>query len=255
MKIVIVEDERHNSRMLKGMVEAIRPEWDTVAILDTVQDSIKWFQDNPAPDLVLMDIQLLDGICFSIFDKVDIESKVIFTTAYDEYAIQAFKVDSVDYLLKPIKESDLIRAFSKFEKLYKSDISLKKEFDYNSIIEAIRDGKRQYRSRFLITGVSSYVTIPVNDIALFYSENKITSLVTKRGKEYTIDFTLEQLESELDPKEFFRTNRQTFIHIDSVKRINNESGGKLRVTTSVSINTDIVVSRLKATEFKHWLGK
>lgn len=148
MKVVIVEDEVHNSRMLTGMINSLRPDWEIIASLESVKQSVEWFTNHDHPDLIFMDIQLTDGICFSIFEKVKIESMVIFTTAYDEYAIQAFKVNSIDYLLKPIKEEQLELAIGKFENIYKNSFNGNNSDNYQSIINAIKEEKKHIEKDF-----------------------------------------------------------------------------------------------------------
>lgn len=257
IRIVIVEDETHNSRWLQGLINELRPGWKVEASLESIEESVEWFDTNDAPDLIVMDIQLSDGICFSIFDKVDLPTscRIIFTTAYDEYAIRAFKVNSIDYLLKPIEKNALESSFLKFEELAGYDSVVKDAVDYSKLVTSILQGKKEYRTRFLISGVNSYQKLETKDIAYFYSENKITFGVSRSNVEYTLDFTLEQLESELDPSVFFRANRKTIVHIDSVTKISNETGSKLRIELSPLPNFEILVSRLKVSDFKIWMGK
>lgn len=254
IKVVIVEDELHNSRMLEAMVNDLRPSWEVVAILESVKDSVSWLNSNESPSLLLMDIQLTDGICFSIFDKVILDSstKVIFTTAYDQYAIQAFRVNSIDYILKPINESDLERAFDKFDG---SNIEKReKSLPYKEILDSIVTGEKSYRKRFLLSGVNGFVKINTDDIALFYSKNRVNTVVTFDGKEHAVNYTLEQIEKELDPEIFFRINRQAIANVDSIKRVDLSDGGKLKVIAAPKENLSLTVSRLKASEFKEWLG-
>lgn len=259
-RIIIIEDELHNSRMLTGMVEKLRPNWEVLEVLESVAESVDWLANNSAPDLILMDIQLLDGTCFSIFEQLDFElkSKVIFTTAYDQYAIRAFKVNSIDYLLKPIKEDELNAAFVKFEEQMLQSNPGEGHVDkdyYKSMIESILNGQKQFRTRFLITGISGFTKLETKDIAYIYSSNKVTFAVDYLGKEYTLDYTLEHLEHEMDPELFFRANRQMILHIDTVKKVVNSSGSKLKVQMEPTPEFDVMVSRLKASDFKKWLGK
>lgn len=257
IRLVIIEDEAHNSRLLQGLIKELRPTWQVEAILESIEESVEWFNSNTAPDLILMDIQLSDGICFSIFEKVDLPTscRIIFTTAYDEYAIRAFKVNSIDYLLKPIEKNTLEKAFLKFEELVDIEKEVKNEVDYSQLVNSILQGKKEYRKRFLISGISSYQKVETKDIAYFYSENKLTLCVTRDKDTYTLDYNLEQLESELDPSIFFRANRKVIVNIDAVKKINNDLGSKLKVELGPKPGFEIVVSRLKATDFKNWMGK
>ncbi len=263
IRVIIIEDEIHNSRILEGMMKNLRPEWKIEAILESVQESVNWLESNEAPDLILMDIQLSDGISFSIFNKYELESKtkIIFTTAYDQYAIRAFKVNSVDYLLKPIKEEELEQALEKFELNSKNnqnasfqDFSEDKDH-YKKMINAILEGKENYRTRFLICGIRDYTKLETKDIAYFYSSNKTTFAVTFEGEEHILDYTLEQLETELNPAHFYRVNRQVLLHVDTVKKVSNISGNKLKVVMLPDPGFEVTVSRLKASDFKKWLGK
>ena len=259
-RVLIVEDELHNSRILSAMVQKLRPNWAIEATLESVAESVVWLNSNEAPDLILMDIQLADGTCFSIFDQVEfsMKTKIIFTTAYDQYAIRAFKVNSIDYLLKPIKEGDLAMAFAKFEEHQinsTAGVNVEDRSYYKSMIDAILTGKKEYRKRFLITGISGYTKLETKDVAYFYSSNKVTFAVDYSGKEYTLDYTLEHLEQELDPELFFRANRQLILHIDTIKKVSNSVGSKLKVIMEPAPDFEVMVSRLKASDFKKWLGK
>lgn len=256
MNVIIVEDELHNYRLLRGMVEKIRPEWEILQCFESVKSTVSWLQNNEAPDLIFMDIQLTDGISFSVFDQVEVSSMVIFTTAYDEYALRAFQVNSIDYLLKPMKMDKLRLAIEKFEKLYQhSGQSSEVRPDYKELLQVITQGEKKYRKRFLISGATSYFKLNVEDVAWFYTENRVTTAVTFQGKEHVIDLTIEKLEEQLDPEMFFRTNRSTIIHIDSIRKFENHFGGKLILRLIPPFNEQITISRLKAAEFKEWVGK
>mgnify|MGYP005839460347 CR=1 FL=1 len=261
IRVVIIEDEPHNSMMLKGMVRQLRPHWKIEAILESVEESIAWLKKNPGPDLILMDIQLSDATCFSIFNEISLDprSRIIFTTAYDEYAIRAFKVNSLDYLLKPIDENELNNAFIKFEEQRKLDPSNRYLFEdsehYQEVIESILKGKTEYRTRFMISGVSEYKRLDTKSIAYIYSSNKLSLAVNRQGKEYILDYSLEELEKELNPKDFFRLNRKIIANIEAIEKIKNEKGGKLKVTTSPACDFEIILSRLRAPGFKKWMGK
>jgi len=248
--------------MLRDTVEELRPGWKVAAILESVEESVNWLKKNPAPDLLLVDIQLSDGVSFSIFRQVELDpsSRIIFTTAYDEYAIRAFKVNSIDYLLKPIKKDDLEDAFNKFERLHferNRDLrdSPAESENLKELIQSIIEGRKEYRTRFLITGVSGYTKLETEDIAYIYSNNKLTFAVDFDKKEYTLDYTLEELEQELHPDRFFRANRKIIVSIYAVNKIINDTGGKLRLFTKPETDFEITISRLKAPDFKNWLDK
>jgi DNA-binding LytR/AlgR family response regulator len=252
MKVLIIEDEQPNARMLAEMLQNLRPGWEILAILETVKQSVAWLQSHAQPDLILMDIQLSDGICFSIFEQVEVKSSIIFTTAFDNYAIQAFKVNSIDYLLKPIKESELENALVKLEQ-FRQPIG--QQVDFSEIMQAIRGGKKEYRKRFLITAGNNYFKLNTSDIACFVSENKVTTAITFAGEYHVVDFSLDRLEDELDPNFYFRADRKTIIHIDLVSRFEDYFGSKLIVKLKSPVNDKITVSRLKASAFKVWVGK
>lgn len=249
--IVIIEDEEFNAKLLLGMIEKLRPNWNVLAVLESVSASVEWFESNAIPDLVFMDIQLTDGVCFSIFEKTQIESGIIFTTAYDQYAIQAFQVNSVDYLLKPIKESQLENAIIKFEKLV--NIFEEEKPDYRHILNAIQNKNKEYRERFLIAGAVSYTKLDVKDIAYFYSENRVTFAVTFDKHEHIINHTIEKIEEQLNPKHFFRAKRSHIIHIDAIDKVESYFGGKLIVSLHSKYETRLTISRLRASDLKNWM--
>ncbi len=255
MDIIIIEDEDYNVKLLQGMLHEIRPDWVISHTFDSIQSSVAYLKSNRQPDLIFMDIQLVDGLCFSIFDQVEVTSPIIFTTAFNEYAIQAFKVLSVDYLLKPLKDKDLLDAIRKFESIKSQTKNMQDEGVYKELLDVIRNGKKKYRTRFLIQGHSSYIKIDVSDIAYFYTENKITFAVTFSQKEFIINFSLEQLEDELSKEDFFRLNRKYVTNIKAIQSFEDFFGGKLIVYLNVPTQEKIVVSRLKNSTFKEWMGK
>ncbi len=256
MKIIIIEDELHNYRLLRGMVEQLRPGWEITACLESVKKSVEWLLENPAPDLIFMDIQLTDGISFSIFEQVKVECMVVFTTAYDEYALRAFQVNSIDYLLKPIKKEKLRLAIEKYEHLAQAQPKKRGNApDFNELLQAITHGEKKYRKRFLISGATAFFKLDVADVAWFYTENRVTTAVTFEGKKHVIDLTIEKLEEQLDPELFFRTNRSTIVHVNAIRKFENHFGGKLILRLVPPFDETITISRLKATEFKEWVGK
>ncbi len=263
MRVAIIEDEKPNLRMLTDMLQKLRPGWEVVARLESVSQSVAFFADGEQPDLVLMDIQLSDGICFTIFEQVHVTSNIIFTTAFDQYAIQAFRVNSVDYLLKPVRESDLERALEKFESWrgpqhsgrHPDHQALSQGADYGEILRAIRSGQKEYRKRFLISAGNRYYKLDTPDIACFVSENRITTAITWSGEKHVVDFSLDRLEEELDPDHYFRADRRTIVHIDLIARFEDYFGNKLVVRLKSPVNDKITISRLKASAFKMWVGK
>ena len=252
MDVIIIEDEDYNVKLLEGMLQKIRPEWNVVQVFDSVKSTVEYLKNNAQPNLIFMDIQLADGISFSIFDQVEVTCPIIFTTAYDEYAIRAFKVVSVDYLLKPLKDSDLERAIVKFEKV---ENTFQPNEVYKEILDVIRTGEKKYRTRFLIQGHSTYTSLDVSDIAYFYSESKITFAVTFAQKEHIINFSLEQLEDELSKEDFFRLNRKYIANIKAIDSFEDFFGGKLIVHFTIPMKETVTISRLKNSAFKEWMGK
>ena len=252
MKILIIEDEKHNASRLQRLLADISPEFEVVGVLETVKESINWLKKENAPDVILMDIRLSDGLSFDIFDKVDVISPVIFTTSYDEYAVRAFKVNSIDYLLKPIEKEELETA------LEKVDIERKKSLpglELEQLLHLFREKSPVFRKRFLLPGYNGYKTISVGEINYFFTEQKIAYLVTRDGNSEILAQTMDELENELDPDEFFRANRQFIIHIDSVSMIKNEINGKLKIVLKYNSAIEIIVSREKAPLLKKWLDR
>lgn len=245
--IVIIEDEKLNADRLIRLIHSVRPNIVIDAVIDSVTDAEIWFKANPKPDVVMMDVRLSDGLSFEIFDRVDIGCPVIFTTAYDEYAVRAFKYNSVDYLLKPIELDELQDALEKLES---------SQLPFNpSSLEGLKDflQPKEFRSRFLLPFRDSYKSLMVDNITYIYSELKITRIKLKDGSEETIPQTLEELEQQLNPKHFFRANRQYIVHIDAIERIHNYFNGKLKLDIKNSQNIEVLVSREKANIFKTWL--
>ncbi|MDR2146147.1 MAG: LytTR family DNA-binding domain-containing protein [Tannerella sp.] len=248
MKAVIVEDEIIAAQNLQRLISQANKDIEIIAILQSVEDSVEWFSQNASPDLVFMDIHLSDGASFSIFEKVKIHAPVIFTTAYDEYALKAFEVNSIDYLLKPININDLERAINKFSQLNKTQNS--NEDVITNILAMFK--KEVYKSFFLIPHKDKFIPLSVNDIAYIYSENKIAKIVTFTNRNYHENSSLDELQRQLDPTRFFRANRQFIISHKAVKDIAVWFDSKLSVNLTVEIPEKIIVSRLRASEFKDW---
>jgi len=215
MEVIIIEDEKAAARHLQRMLEKLDLEANTM--LHSVAEGIDWFQYNPEPDLIFLDIQLSDGISFEIFEKVSVKSAIIFTTAYDEYALRAFKLNSIDYLLKPIDEEELAKAIKKFEENYFKKLP---EIDFNTFRKILGgEPAKDYKSRLTVQVGQHLKIVEFSNICCFYSENKGTYLATKNGKKYLLDTTLENLEKELDPENFFKINRKAIINIKSIETL------------------------------------
>ncbi len=252
MKILIIEDEKHNASRLQRLLANISAEFVVVGVLETVKESINWLKKENAPDVILMDIRLSDGLSFDIFDKVDVISPVIFTTSYDEYAVRAFKVNSIDYLLKPIEKEELEAALEKVVIERRKSLP---GLELEQLLHLFREKSPVFRKRFLLPGFNGYKTISVGEIEYIYTEQKVTYLVTHNGNIEMLGQTMDELEDELDPDTFFRANRQFIIHIDSVSMIKNDINGKQKVVLKYDHVIEIIVSREKAPLLKKWLDK
>ena len=253
MKVLIIEDEAPASRRLQKMLLEINPEIEILGSLESIDSSIKWVKANSIPDLIFMDIQLSDGLSFEIFKYVNVSSPVIFTTAYDDYAIQAFKVNSIDYLLKPIDTEDLINSLDKLKKF--EDAFKSKSLEISDIMKELKISGPAYKSRFLIKIGSNLVIVPSNEIAYFAADNRLTYLVTFSGKKYIIDNSLEELESLLDPDIFTRASRKYIININSLENISTTFSGMLKLKIKPRTDDEVTVSRERTTEFKKWIDR
>lgn len=251
MNIIIIEDEKPAARLLQRKVEKLGLQVNT--LLHSVEESINWFQNNEHPDLIFLDIQLSDGLSFEIFETIDIKSAVIFTTAYDEYALRAFKLNSIDYLLKPIDEDDLETAINKFKARNVSAPNLSLDFEMikKMLVNPI---DREYKKRFTIKMGQQLKMIAIDEVECFYSENKGTYLHTFDNRDYLLDTTLEQLETELDPKDFFRISRKFIIPLKGIKEIQMYSNSRLKVILPTYKDDEVIVAREKVGDFKNWLG-
>ncbi|MFD2522847.1 LytR/AlgR family response regulator transcription factor [Emticicia soli] len=246
-RILIIEDEKPNADRLQRLIKTIRPKASIVAVLDSIADSVDWFNTNDNPDVVMMDVRLADGISFDIFARVNINCPIIFTTAYDEYAVRAFKYNSVDYLLKPVEPEELEAAFEKLETF----VSGQQEKSIEGLLNYLKP--KEFRSRFLLPYRDGYKSLMVEDIIYFYSELKITRATLHTGTEEIVPQTLEELEQQLDPKLFFRANRQFIVHINAIQQIHNYFNGKLKIDIKNDPEVEIIVSREKANLLKNWL--
>ncbi|MFO7999683.1 MAG: LytTR family DNA-binding domain-containing protein [Marinilabilia sp.] len=256
MNILIVEDELPTQRLLKDMIEKARPAWNIAGCTAGVEETIEWLNDHPQPDLIFMDIQLSDGTSFEIFDKVKVDSIVIFTTAFDEYAIQAFRVNSIDYLLKPINQNKLEEAIRKYEHLFEENPQQTKPYiNYQELAKAMASDTTNYRSRLMVNLPEGFQKINTSNIAWLVSANKITTAVTFDQHHHVIDFTLDRLEKELDPSVFFRANRQYILNIEAIHKVENWFNGKLVVKTRPAAEDKIVISRERARNFKEWINQ
>lgn len=251
MKIIIIEDEKPAARLLQRKIEKLG--FTVNQMLHSVEEAIVWFKTNQHPDLIFLDIQLSDGLSFEIFEQVDIQSAVIFTTAYNEYALRAFKLNSIDYLLKPIDDDDLETAINKF-KINQPKQQLQ-HLDFEQIKQMlINPSENKYKTRYTVKIGQHLKIITTDDIECFYSENKGTYIHTTDNRDYLIDAILEVVESDLNPKEYFRVSRKFLIPLKSIKEIQIYSNSRLKVILQTFNADEIIVSREKVQLFKNWLG-
>ena len=260
---IIVEDEIHSGEMLRDMITDLRPDWKILTMLQSVSETVEWLKNNEHPHIIFLDIELADGNCFSIFDQVEVnESGIIFTTAYNEYALKAFNLNSIDYLLKPIKEEDLERSISKFESAIEiiSKVTEEEEkkktadIDYQELARSIAKTQGGYRKRFLISKREAFFKLGVEDIAYFYFEARVTFAVTYEGRQHILSTSLDKLEEELDPEMFFRSNRQTIVNVEAIDKFESYFSGKLVVKLVNNLHDKIMISRAKAGAFKDWMN-
>ncbi len=257
MKVLIVEDEPTAADRLEELILQYEPHIDILAKIDTVSEAVQWLKQHPHPNLAFFDIQLADGLSFRIFEQVNFKTPVIFTTAYDEYAIQAFKVNSIDYLLKPIQFEDLADAIDKYVKLFQSPSStLNDSLNLETITQLIESVKKEkkYKYRYIVKKGEHLHSITTEEILYFYAEDKITFFKTRDGKRFIIEYTLAQLEDQLDPQLFFRINRQYIISHASLKDVVTHSHSRLKVVIQYAENEKVIISKQKVAEFKDWLG-
>ncbi|TRX60467.1 response regulator transcription factor [Fulvivirga sp. M361] len=254
MRTVIIEDEYPAAERLQELVELVAPESDVVAILGSVTAANQWFETHPMPDLIFSDIQLSDGLVFEVLEKNSIKTPVIFTTSFDQYAIRAFKLNGMDYLLKPIKQVELRTAIEKYKTL-RPDFSLQDQFfRMQDLIENFRqDGKKQYKDRFLVKYNDQLLKVRTEEIAYFYTTNEMVLLQKYDGGQYLIDYTLEELEGNLDPTVFFRLNRQLMVHLDAIQAIHLYFNKRLKVELNPAFNEEVIISKAKSPAFKRWL--
>ena len=250
MNVIIIEDEKPAARRLGRLLSDLDVEVSTM--LHSVEESIEWFQNNPHPELIFLDIQLSDGLSFEIFDMVEVQSSIIFTTAYDEYALQAFKLNSIDYLLKPIDDEELENAVKKFKSLKLPAQKLALDFDDIKKL-LVNPLEREYKKRFTTRVGQHLKIINADEVECFYSENKGTYAATSEGRNYLLDTTLENLENELEPKIFFRVSRKYYVNINHIQDIISYTNSRLQIKLNRYIEQEIIVSRERVRDFKLWL--
>ncbi|HYF32202.1 MAG TPA: LytTR family DNA-binding domain-containing protein [Chitinophagaceae bacterium] len=254
MKILIVEDEELAVKKLQKTLSSIDDTATVVGVTDSIKSSVEWLQDNVPPDLILMDIELADGQSFEVFNLVDVKSPVIFTTSYDEYALKAFKVNSVDYLLKPIQKDELQAALTKYKKLQEKN---KAELNIDSLVKELQQKlqPKEYRKRFLVKHAQKLVSIEIDEIAYFYSDGRLNFFKTPDNRKFVVDYTMDELEDMLDPARYFRISRSFYVSAACIDKIDDYFGNRLILQVKPAVDKEALVSREKVSDFKKWMGK
>jgi DNA-binding LytR/AlgR family response regulator len=251
MKILIIENETPAADRITRVLKKIDKSITILGVVETVEESVNRLQEKPLPDLILMDIQLDDGLCFEIFEIINVDTPIIFTTAYDEFTLRAFKVNSIDYLLKPIQEEPLRAAIEKYRKLYADKDPFKRDFS-----QLLNEFRNQYKSRFLIKIGEKFRSVKAGEVSHFYISERSVFMCDNQGRDYGIDYSLEQLESILDPRKFFRINRECIVSIDVITMMYSYSSSRLQLTLKDKEKSELfVVSRDKVVPFKKWVDK
>ena len=249
MTFIIIEDEKPAARLLERKLNKLG--YQVTQLLHSVETAISWLQQNPHPDLVLLDIQLSDGLSFEIFEIINLKSAIIFTTAFDEYALKAFKHNSIDYLLKPIEEEELTAAIKKFEQ----NRHPQPTFQWQDLQKILMPNTPQnYKKRFTIKVGEHLKIINIEQIQCFFSQEKATYLQTTQGRDYLVDSTLEHLETQLNPQQFFRINRACIINISEIQDIIAYTNARLKVILKKPFHEDLIISRERVSDFKNWIG-
>lgn len=253
MKTFIVEDEIYAVKRLEKMLLAERPNAEILGFVDSVEDAVDWFSSHDSPDLIFMDIQLADGQSFEIFNEVKIETPVIFTTAYDQYTMDAFRVSGIDYLLKPIEKEELKRALEKFEQLSGNKENVNQSDSIRQILQSMQR-EEEYKKRFLVKSGKQFVVAKTDDIAWFVAEDGLVFLMLQNGQRKVVDGTIAQIDDELNPKKFFRINRKMIVSLDSIAKIDTWFNSRLKLTLNPASKEEVLVSRNRVAGFKKWLG-
>lgn len=253
MKILITEDEELAVKKLQKTLATVDATAEVVGTTDSIQSTVEWLEANAAPDLILMDIELADGQSFEIFNLTEVKSPVIFTTSYDEFALKAFKVNSVDYLLKPIQKEELEAALNKFKKLKASAADIKLDSLVKELQQKLQP--KEYRKRFLVKHAQKLVSIEVDEIAYFFSDGRLNFFKTTDNRKFVVDYTMDELDEMLDPEKYFRISRSFYVSINCIDKIDDYFGNRLILSLKPAVDKEALVSREKVTEFKKWMGK
>jgi DNA-binding LytR/AlgR family response regulator len=251
MNVIIIEDEEAASTRLHKILTEVDPSIVVLAVLESIERSVEWIAINKPPQLIFADIQLGDGPSFEIFKRVKVTSPVIFITAFDSYALQAFRFNGIDYLLKPVKKNEVTQSLEKYKNLQQHPSA--PAIDYQEILSAISSRKPTFQKRIVIRIGQSIRTIEISDVAYFYTEEKIAFAVLHDGKKFPLDFTLDELDNILDPAQFFRINRQFIIYIKAIESMHTYSKSRIKIILKPHSDAETIVSSERAADFKEWL--
>src|SRR4051812_20543523 len=259
MKIFIVEDEELAVKKLRKTLQLVDESAEVVGEADSIHSAVDWLENKPDPDLILMDIELADGQSFEIFNLTQVKSPVIFITSYDEYALKAFKVNSVDYLLKPVQKEDLETALGKYRDMKKMYAVEPKQsaLDFDGLVKELQQKLqlKEYRKRFLVKHAQKLVSVEVDEIAYFFSDGRLNFFKTYDNRKFVVDYTMDELEDMLDPERYFRISRSFYVSVNSIDQIHDYFGNRLLLNLKPAVDKESIVSREKVTEFKKWMGK
>lgn len=250
MRAIIIEDEKPAAEKLLKAIRQTDTLVEVVAVLNSVKSAVEWLEQNPMPGLLFMDIELSDGLSFKIFDAINISSPVIFCTAFDEYWQEAFEHNSIDYLLKPIKQEKLEAALKKYDKL-KQHFSA----DFKQMLQAKQQSAGDYKKRFLVKRGTDYISIKTEDIAYFYATHKLVCMIDAKNQKFILDQSLSDIEKQLDPSQFYRVNRKYLVHLNAIKKIKCFPKSKLQLELEPAIDDDIIISQDNVAAFKDWMAQ
>ncbi len=257
MRILIVEDEELAVKKIRKTLSDVDANADVVGVTDSIFATVDWLQNNPSPDLILMDIELSDGQSFEIFSRVPVKSAVVFTTSYDEYALKAFKVNSIDYLLKPIQKEDLEAALNKYRQMKKMYAANGHDLNMDALVKELQQKlqPKEFRKRFLVKHGQKLVSIEIEEIAYFFSDGRLNFFKTYDNRKFVVDYTMDELEDMLDPERYFRISRSFYVSVNSIDQIHDYFGNRLLLHLKPAVDKESIVSREKVTDFKKWMGK
>lgn len=250
MRILIIEDEHFAAKRVQSLIMDHLPDAVILDVLDSIEESVKWLSSHVMPNLIFMDIQLADGLSFTIFEKINVSCPVVFTTAYDEYALNAFRVNSIDYLLKPLEEKSFRRAIEKYQQFFKSNLQ---DINWKKVTNQMFNSQEKYKKRFLIKTGQAYTYLDIQDIKLIYSEDSLSFAIKHENKKLLIDKSMDKIESDLDPTQYFRINRKFIVPLESIQKIHPYFNSRLKLELGFKHECELIVSRDKVGAFKEWL--